>query len=211
DKYIDDVLDPGLGIVHTIPTVYGVGKEAHIKEERKLYARAREELCHTIPMLSHKIASRPNAIVAADGTLWVRQHLNWMNMDPNGKEYYLFQPLARDGVDKCRFAIFMYFNDGQLGRVGTEQKFYCEGLVEALRETKMLIAGNNPVHSESYWKVPTYLDRRLIDLDFKERYSRSGPKKGEPVEEESFISPSETFELSFLREIVERARSRLHK
>lgn len=91
------------------------------------------------------------------------------------------------------------------------RKFHCEGLNEALSRAKSLIAEKASVRSDSYWKVPTWLDRRLIDLDFKERYSRSVAKQGELVEEESLISASEALELCFLREIVARAREKLHK
>lgn len=197
---------------------------AHIGEEAKIFETARDGLSHTIPISSHKIAARPNAVVAENGELWVRQYLDWMSMAPNSKEYFFFQPLTAGGVDKCRFAIFAYFNDGQLARVGGEA-FECEGSSDVLRKARRLIEQNECNKGESagekspgsrfrsgnYWKVPTYLDRRLMDLDFMERYTRKDPDKSGIVEKELLITPAEALELTFLREIVERARPRLHR
>lgn len=207
--YVEDVLNPELTIVHNIRTVYGSSERANIREEKHLFEQARSSVSHVIPLMSRKIASRPNAIVTEGGSLWVRQHLNWMGMEPNGREYYLFQPLTREGVEKGRFAIFSYFNEGRLERVGEERAFHCGEFQRAMDEEKGKIPGKERIRSESYWKVPTYLDCRLIDLDFKERTTKGETK--DALDPKNVISAPESLELLFLRRIVAEARNRLHR
>jgi len=233
EEYIADVRNPDLPIVHDIRTVYARGeKQGTIGEEKELFHQARLALSHTVPLTSHRIAARPNAVIGKDREiLWVRQYLNWVSMDPNSKEYYLFQVLTRKGIDKCRFAIFSYTTNGDLRMVGESKTLRCTGIPasaglsegpvsdpvgyqEALSGMKAAVpAGGDKaaLRSESYWKGPTCVDRRYIDLDFKERYSKQSPKEDEEPEQESFITAEEALELCFLKEIVGRAREKLHK
>ena len=107
-EYISDVLDPNLPIVHQIRTVYPE-KKANIAEEKHLAEAARSAITtHVIPVASKKIASRPNIVVTGDSVLWVRQYMNWLSMKPRSREYYLFHPLKRDGIERNRCAIFVY-------------------------------------------------------------------------------------------------------
>jgi hypothetical protein len=209
DRYVADVRDPNLGIIHNIRTVYKRGEKAYISEEKDLFDQARSSQLHVIPLGSHRIAARPNAIVADDGALWVRQYLNWVSVVPNSKEYFLFQPLTRNGIEKCRFTIFSYFNDGRVARVGDEQKFHCGAFLEALSREKARASDREIIRSENYWKVPTYFDRRLIDLDFKERHSKG--EKGKEKDTKILLSANECLELFYLRAIVDRARMKIPK
>lgn len=199
-KYIADIQDSNLPIVHHIRTVYGKGKRAHIAEEKRLFEQTRSVVSHILPLIAHKIASRPNAIVTQDGTLWVRQYLNWMGMEQGSKEYYMFQPLTKKGIEKGRFAIFSHSENGQLKKLD-EKKFDCVESLGDLSDIKAEINKKGSIRSESYWKVPTCLDCRLIDLDFLERYSEKGVK----------ILSSELIELYFLKKIVNKAMPRFYK
>lgn len=220
EEYKADVTDPSLPIIHDLRTVYKKGEKATIGEELKLFKKARGNLSHTIPLQSKRIASRPNAVLGTDGELWVRQYLNWVSMDPNDKEYYLFFTLRKEGLDRCRFTVFSHTSNGDLKRVGEPRELRCTGYHDSLGEIRKQFEPESEqegktdptrVRSESYWKVPTCVDRRYIDLDFKERYTRKGLNPGEIPESESFLTADEALELSFLREIIERAQAKLHK
>ena len=107
---------------------------------------------------------------------------------------------TKSGVEKERFAIFSHSENGRLMKVG-EKSFDCVESLGDLKDIKIEMTEKGNIRSENYWKVPTYLDCRLIDLDFLERYSARGAE----------ISSSELVELYFLRKIVEKARGKLYK
>ncbi|WP_207691934.1 hypothetical protein [Desulfonema limicola] len=141
--------------------------------------------------------------------------MNWVSMKPGSKEYYLFHPLEKKGIDKSRWTIFSYDENGNLKRLPDED---IDENIPKLSDIKTSIfnkAKNQDIkteqglRSESYWRVPTFLDRRLIDLDFKERYSGKNFETGtgEPGME---ITCSELVELYFLKIIVNQARNRLY-
>jgi len=211
-EYISDVLDPNLPIVHQIRTVYPE-KKANIAEEKHLAEAARSAITtHVIPVASKKIASRPNIVVTGDSVLWVRQYMNWLSMKPRSREYYLFHPLKRDGIERNRCAIFVYSESGKLEMLPEERT---EKQFPDLRKTKDHIFSCAKNHrpepglrSENYWKVPTYLDRRFIDLDFKERHLHS-------VDDAFFWKrqniSSDLLELYFIIKIREKARKRLYR
>lgn len=204
--YIDEIMNPNLKITHHIRTVYPRGDKSEIAEERLVFEKTRDIVGHVIPLASRKLGSRPNAIVASDGTLWVRQHMNWMDLkNGSATEYYLFQPLTRDcGVVKGRFRIFSHDTNGNL-KTHQEKTFHCDNHRPGIKDFRPGFTADE-IRSESYWKVPTYLDRRLIDLDYKERYSRELLQNNEDA-----ITSDELIELYYLRKIVRIAREKLHR
>jgi len=204
--YIAEILNPNLKITHHIRTVYPRGDKSEIAEERQVFEKTRDIVGHVIPLASRKLGSRPNAIVASDGALWVRQHMNWMDLkNGSATEYYLFQPLTRDyGVTKSRFRIFSYDANGNL-KTHQEQTIHCDNHRPGIKDFKQGFTADE-IRSESYWKVPTCLDRRLIDLDYKERYSGELLQNNEDV-----MTSDELIELHYLRKIVRTAREKLHR
>jgi len=73
-----------------------------------------------------------------------------------------------------------------------------DGREECFIKIKKDAFSSNSFRKESYWVLPTYLDRRLLDLDFRER---------EPEEaKEGPLNRNELVEIYFLRRIVEEAR-----
>ena len=204
--YIDEIENPNLSISHHIRTVYPKGDKSEIAEERELFEKTRDIVSHVIPLASRKLGSRPNAIVAPDGALWVRQHMNWIDLkNTSAPEYYLFQPITRNyGITKNTFRIFSYDANGNL-KTHQEKTINCESHHPGIKDFKPGFAPTD-IRSESYWKVPTYLDRRLIDLDYKERYSKELIDKGEDG-----ITSDELIELYYLKKIVEKAKEKLHR
>jgi len=129
--YESDVSNPELSIVHNIRTVYGRGdKEGTIGEEKDILHEIRSVISHTLPLKSIRLHPAQRRI-GEDDTLWVRQHLNWLRIDDaNSKEHYLFQPLKRDGVDKCRFMISpirQMVTSGGLALRGNAKAMVCRG------------------------------------------------------------------------------------
>lgn len=204
--YQDEILNPNLNITHHIRTVYPKGDKSDISQEREMFEKIRDAVGHVVPIASRKLGSRPNAIVAPDGALWVRQYMNWMDLkNSSPKEYYLFQPLTRDsGITKNTFRIFSYDANGNL-ITHKERTINCDNYRPGIKDFKDEFTAND-IRTESYWKVPTYLDRRLIDLDYKERYSKELLEN-----EEEPITPDELIELYYLRKIVQKAKEKLHR
>lgn len=204
--YQDEILNPNLNITHHIRTVYPKGDKSDISQEREMFEKIRDAVGHVVPIASRKLGSRPNAIVAPDGALWVRQYMNWMDIkNSSPKEYYLFQPLTRDsGITKNTFRIFSYDANGNL-ITHKERTINCDNYRPGIKDFKDEFTAND-IRTESYWKVPTYLDRRLIDLDYKERYSKELLEN-----EEEPITPDELIELYYLRKIVQKAKEKLHR
>jgi len=173
-EYIQEIQRTDLRVVHDMRTVYGTGPNAHIAEERLLVEQSRVSVPHTVPLYARKIAARPNAAVLEDGTLWVRQYINWVGQDPNGSEYYVFQPLTKQGVDKTRFRVYAHAHNGAFKQV--DECRVCDHSPcrpHFPRWKKPL-----DVRTESYWKLPTYLDMLLADLDYCERYAAKGAPFG---------------------------------
>ena len=212
ESYISDVCNPALSITHHILTVYPK-KKGDIAEERHLFEKTRAEIAHLIPLASKKIASRPNAIVSKDGTLWVRQYLNWVSMRPGSSEYYFFNVLTKDGIDKSRSAIFSYSENGNLRKLPEMSYDDSSPNVSDLKDEIITKARHenfkveSAIRSESYWRVPTYLDHRLLDLTYKEKDCKQTTELNEDLK----LSSEELLELYFLREILTKARQRLYK
>lgn len=213
--YIEEILRPDLPVHHEIRTVYGK-KGGEIGEEKQLYEQTRRTLYHTLPLVGKKIAARPNAVLGADGYIWVRQYMNWVSMTPGSREYYLFHPLTQKGPDRNQSVIFSYTENGDIKRLPSQVRNpaeYIPGCASRTREeifTQAEAEGmktEKGLRTESYWRIPTLTDRRLIDLDFKDRYARGG-KSGQL---EDPMSAQEIVELYFLREIVEKAKAKLYK
>ncbi len=197
EDYIKQIQRDDLTVIHDIRTVYGAGPQAHIAEERILVERSRAAVSHTLPLYAKKIAARPNAAVFRDGSLWVRQYLNWMSQDPSASEYYVFQRLTRDGVDKTVFRVYAHAHNGAFKPVDECRVCHSSDCRPAFPNWKRGAA----IRSESYWKLPTLLDMRLADLDYCERYAAKGVS----------FSARDLLELYWLRRITEGAREKLYR
>jgi len=212
--YHDEILNPNLHITHYILTVYPKGSKGDISEERDMFEKSRDAVGHVVPIASRKLGSRPNAIVTSDGALWVRQYMNWMDLSSSShKEYYLFQPLTREsGVIQNRFRIYTYNENGVLQSLSDlEKSISCEEKRPGIKDF-MPDLNTDAIRSESYWKVPTYLDRRLVDLTFKERHSmKLLGKHSKAIKDDELITADELSELYYLRIIVEKVKDMLHK
>uniref|UniRef100_A0A832A141 Uncharacterized protein n=1 Tax=Desulfacinum infernum TaxID=35837 RepID=A0A832A141_9BACT len=195
--YIQEIQCPDLRVVHDMRTVYGTGPKAHIAEERVLVEQSRASVTHTVPFYARKIAARPNAAVLEDGTLWVRQYINWVGQDPNGSEYYVFQPLTKQGVDKSQFRVYAHAHNGAFQKVDE----CCVCANPDCRPNFPTWKKPSDVRTESYWKLPTYLDMLLADLDYCERYAA----KGAPFSAEDLQL------LYWLRRIADAARQELYR
>ena len=214
EAYIAEVLSPDLPIMHQIRTVYPQRK-GDMAEEKHLFRQALAVTSHLIPLKSKKIASRPNAIITEDGVLWVRQYMNWVSMKPGSKEYYLFNPLTRNGIQKNRYAIYSYSENGRLEKLGEE---FLQSANQAICDSKdnffnhfkcdhiKMEAG---LRTENYWKVPTFLDSRIIDLTYKERHLEEISCDNESNAENENMT-NDLVELMFLRKIIEKARRKLN-
>ena len=215
-EYLSAICSPDLPIVHEFRTVYGKGSDGNIREEKQLYETGRGVVAHILPVAAKKIASRPNAIVSCnigdDGhrMLLVRQHLNWINMEPGKKEYYLFHPLTDSGIDNNQLFIYSLTENGDLKKedrkvlsktAELEISPTSEKLGKTCRSSGVIPDG---YRTESYWKVPTCLDIRLTDLDYLER---SFDKLDE--DEDIQITNEERTELFFLRKIVETVKNKI--
>ncbi len=129
-------------------------------------------------------------------------------MEAGKREYYLFHPLTRFGVDKSSLLIYSLTENGDLKKEDSRMincsaindiKSPPEWLCNGYRGTDIIPEG---YRTENYWKMPTCLDIRLTDLDFRERCF-------EKLEGEEQISNEERTELFFLRRIVENARAKI--
>lgn len=210
DTYQQEVLRPDLPLLHNIRTVYGKQeKSGTIGEEKRLFEKAREELPHVIPIRARKIAARPNAVITEDRRLWVRQYLNWMSVRPNSPECYLFQPLERTGVHKSCLRIGSYNENGQL-KLSPVNNLGCQIRCADLSQIKDSVTSS--MRSENYWKVPTNLDRRLLDLQLCLDETMHPKRPGQSADEEhgNGLTSNELVELFILREIVRISRKKLH-
>ena len=199
DRYVKSLFNPDTKIVHQLRTAYPK-ESGEIGEEKKVFSASKEQVSHIIPLREKKMAARPNAVVLDQANLWVRQHMNWVNMKDSNKEYLLFEKLTRKGIDKSQHRIFGYSSNGHLEEIplqgcpaGYSNRCYRAGFQSAV--------GRAGYRTESYWVLPTYLDLRMLDLDFRERF----PDKTE----EGFLNKEELVELYFLREVVEAAEKKL--
>lgn len=116
-------------------------------------------------------------------------------------------PMLSSGADQSKFEIRAA--EVKAGLRFWWRAFHCGEFQRAMDEEKGKIPGKERIRSESYWKVPTYLDCRLIDLDFKERTTKGETK--DALDPKNVISAPESLELLFLRRIVAEARNRLHR
>ncbi len=213
DTYISELLDPKLPIIHEIRTVYP-RKKGDLAEEKRLFEITRTAVPHIIPFTPRKIASRPNAIVDTNNTLWVRQYMNWVSIKPGSREYYLFHPLTKKGIIRNRCAVFSYSENGNLQKLPEhviKEQFPSINDIKSeifSHAQKENISIEPDIRSESYWRVPAYLDRRLINLDYKERCSHISGKESS---DSGTISSSELIELYLLRNIIERVQQKLYK
>lgn len=73
-------------------------------------------------------------------------------MDPNDKEYYPFFKMGKDGLDRCRFAVFSYTSNGDLKSVGATMELRCSRYHASLSEIRKRFQSGTAqrVRSESY-------------------------------------------------------------
>jgi hypothetical protein len=202
--YRQQVLRPDLKIIHDLRTVYP-SRKGTIGEEMRLFERMRGGVMHTVPISARKISSRPNAVVSGENELWVRQYMNWLGSGSRGTEYYLFHPLTSEGIIRSRYRIWSLTDQGHLKRA-FDGRVACDETCKIISQCKKKISPGRDIRSESYWKVPTNLDRRWIDLDYRKRMSPKNAASGK----ENLLNGRELSELFFLEQILESARSKLN-
>jgi hypothetical protein len=202
--YRQQVLRPDLKIIHDLRTVYP-SRKGSIGEEMRVFERIRKEIMHMVPIGARKIGSRPNAIISEENELWVRQYMNWLGSGSGGTEYYLFHPLTTEGTIRSRYRVWSLTDQGHLKRE-FDGSVACDETCKIISQCKKQIRPGQNIRSESYWKVPTNLDRRWIDLDFRKRMSHknAASSTGNP------LNGRELSELFFLEQILESARSKLN-
>jgi len=199
DRYIEGLKSPNAKIVHNLRTAYPKGEQGTIGEEKQVFLTIKERLAHTIAIQARKIAARPNAIVSKDREIWVRQHLNWLDLSDPNEEYLFFEKLTKSGIDRRFRRIYSYDVKGNIKKIEVDIDCTIDKLCN-ISIPKGDLSILERYRTENYWTLPTYLDRRFIDLDFAERYPKEEP-----------LSPEEVIELFFLKKIMERARGRLYR
>jgi len=122
-----------------------------------------------------------------------------MDMSNPNKEYFLFEQLTHKGINKSRRKIFSYGINGDIKEV-CNLKGCPNNYEECLPEIKKDGYLSNSFKTESCWTLPTFLDRRLLDLDFRERE----PEKAE----DGPLNRNEIAELYLLRKIVGEAQKK---
>ncbi len=198
EGYVQGFYLPDLAVYHELMTAYP-RQRGEIGEKKRMLAASKEQLEHAVPLQSKKLAARPNAIVVSATELWVRQHLNWVNLSNPNKEYYLCERLTPQGINKCRRRIFSYTSNGDVRL----EDIPVTGCPQPSSECYLHLAKppefSQAYRTDAYWTLPTYLDRRLLDLDFRERQ----PDKAD----DGPLNRDEVVELYLLRRLVQAARS----
>jgi hypothetical protein len=196
-QYLRGLSQPDVKIIHHLRTAYPKTK-GEIGEEKSIVRSIKDQLSHVIPIQEKKFSTRPNAIIMGNGELWVRQHLIWMDMTNPNKEYFLFEQLTTKGINKSQRKIFSYTVNGDVKEITIPGCPTSEP--ECFPQIKKESFMPESFKTVTYWTLPTYLDRRLMDLEFRER---------EPEQaDEGPLSRDELVELHFLRKIVQEARSK---
>ncbi len=197
ESYVQGFYQPDVAICHELVTAYPPRK-GEIGEKKRLFAAAKEQLAHAVPLQDKKLAARPNAIVVSEAELWVRQHLNWVNLrDPN-KEFYLCERLTPQGIDKAKRRIFSYTSNGAVKPEADPVSGCPRQYSECYLHLEKPSTCSREYRTDAYWALPTYLDRRLLDLDFRERQ----PEK----DDDGPLNRDEVVELYLLRRLVQAAR-----
>jgi len=198
NMYLEALNNSNLKIIHHLRTAYPKEK-GEIGEEKRIISSLKRELSHIILFQEKKFSSRPNALIIK-GQLWVRQQYNWIDMRNYNKEYFLFKQLTPKGIDETKRKIFLYTINGDVKEEadlpGCRHSFNC-----FLTISKPENSGN--FRTDSYWSLPTYIDRRLLDLEFREREAERA--------EEGLLKKDEIVELYILRNLIERLRQKIYK
>jgi len=159
EEYLQILQEPDSIIVHEIKTVYN--QRQHLGKLKQSYQLARINLSHLIPINTRIIATRPNAIVTEDNTLWVRQ--DELIELPHEIDYLFFERLTKKGIDKSKVRIYTHHQDGNI-------KFY----QEYSRNNKEIFLSkprlSSSFHTASYWSLPTYVDNTYLDLKYKSEH-----------------------------------------
>jgi hypothetical protein len=198
NMYLEALNNSNLKIIHHLRTAYPKEK-GEIGEEKRIISSLKRELSHIILFQEKKFSSRPNALII-QGQLWVRQQYNWIDMRNYNKEYFLFKQLTPEGIDETKRKIFSYSVNGDI-KEETDLSGcpYCPSCHLPIKKLESFIN----FRTESYWSLPTYIDRRLLDLEFRER---SADKT-----EEGPLNKDEILELYFLRNLIEKVRRKIYK
>jgi len=160
-EYFEIIKDPNAKIIHELKTIYS--KKMGIFPLEVSYTRERVNLPHIIPIDAKKIASRPNAIIRKNKTLWVRQN-EWIKI-PQELDYLLFELLTKNGINKSKKIIYTHDKNGNI----ESYKEY-DGV-----EIPVVFKFTPPdgFRTASYWSLPTYIDAFYTDLKYKAQHSTS--------------------------------------
>lgn len=160
DEYLRAIWEPNTRIIHELKTVYKALQD--ISDLKHTYRAARRDLSHIVPIDAKRIAARPNAIIQ-DSELWVRQK-ELLSIEDSKHEYLLFERLTEDGIDKSHVRVYIYDVHGNIRHDGS-----MDFAVPSSPHTSPSHGLPSGFHTESYWSLPTYLDARYMDLDYKRR------------------------------------------
>jgi hypothetical protein len=151
-------------VCHEIKTVYEPGWGIH--DIQKGFEETKKYSGRPITVKIEREAFRPNAIIM-EGEIWARQDV-WIRLDKPGIEYLLFERLTTRGLDKACIKVFAFHANGTL-----ETK---KGIPISPRP--VYLPRHKPpqdydgFHTESYWSLPTEIEKVYLDLLFKQRKSQ---------------------------------------
>ncbi len=186
-KFQEIIQYPESEICHEIKTVYEPGWG--IQEIQRGYEELKKHGGRPLSINLEREAFRPNAILL-ENEIWARQDV-WIQINKPDMEYLLFERLTMHGLDKACIKVFAFLSNG------------------TLEERKGIPISPRPVylprrkppreyegyHTESYWSLPTTIEKDYLDLMFKQRKSKR---------EDSVVFDSmDTRAVSLIRRILE--------
>jgi hypothetical protein len=163
-KFQEILQNPESEICHEIKTVYEPGWG--IYDIQKGFEELKKQGGRPLKIEIEREAIRPNAIIL-NGEIWARQDV-WIHMKKPDLEYLLFERLTMHGLDKACIKVFAFLPSGEL-----EQR---KGMPISPRS--IYLPRRKPqheyegFHTESYWSLPTEIEKTYLDLLFKQRKSQ---------------------------------------
>jgi hypothetical protein len=185
-KFQEIIQYPESEVCHEIKTVYEPGWGIH--EIQKGYEELKKHGGRPLSINLEREAFRPNAILL-DSEIWARQDV-WIQLNKPDLEYLLFERLTMHGLDKACIKVFAFHTSGVLepsrGIPISPRPVYLPR-----RKPPNEYAG---FHTESYWSLPTEIEKTYLDLLFKQRKSQR--------DEHMILSTSDIKEISIIRLIL---------
>jgi hypothetical protein len=118
-----------------------------------------------LPLGIERESIRPNAALY-EGEIWARQDV-WIHMGNPGDEFLLFERLTHYGLDKACIKVFRHDSGGSL-QPSRGIQISPRPVYLPRRKPQGEYQG---YHTESYWTLPTSLEKDFVNLLFKKRKS----------------------------------------